>query len=231
MGIVTPKGGYNTICRVCGFQYKNFEMFRRWDSLWPVCKDCIEPRHPMDLYRVKPEDQRVIEVSSDVLPNYSLLGRSFTPGTITVDTGVATTIGNRFQTLANATVYMVNIWMGETGASGNWESIAPIYYTVGIYENAGQTLLWSKQVTGLRPGRWNGVQVTPNLALATSLNFTVALWRPDDAPISQQTEPTIANTTLFDYTAAYSATGSSITYPSSASTSVLYLIDVLARPT
>lgn len=49
----TQGGSYswNAICKVCGFQYKGQDMRRRWDGLEPVCKDCWEPRHPMDFYR------------------------------------------------------------------------------------------------------------------------------------------------------------------------------------
>lgn len=50
MGTVTGKYGYNVICDVCGFKFKNTELKKRWDGLW-VCKDDWETRHPLDFYK------------------------------------------------------------------------------------------------------------------------------------------------------------------------------------
>ena len=40
-------GGWNSICDVCGFKYKNIDLRKRWDGLM-VCKDDFETRHPSD---------------------------------------------------------------------------------------------------------------------------------------------------------------------------------------
>lgn len=49
---VTGKGGYNAICKVCGFKFKNFEMKMRWDKVI-TCQDCWETRHPQEFLRVR----------------------------------------------------------------------------------------------------------------------------------------------------------------------------------
>lgn len=46
------------VCPVCGWRLMEENAVRRWDGVY-VDKKCWEPRHPMDLYNVKPEDQRI----------------------------------------------------------------------------------------------------------------------------------------------------------------------------
>jgi hypothetical protein len=40
-------GDYNVICDRCGFQYKASQLQKEWTGFM-VCKECYEPRHPMD---------------------------------------------------------------------------------------------------------------------------------------------------------------------------------------
>lgn len=49
-------GAWNSVCDVCGFNYKNYELRKRWDGLM-VCEKDWEPRHPQELIRPIP-DQR-----------------------------------------------------------------------------------------------------------------------------------------------------------------------------
>ena len=51
-------GAWNSICDVCGFKYKAFQLRKRWDGLM-VCKDDWEPRHPQDLIKIPKEDVSV----------------------------------------------------------------------------------------------------------------------------------------------------------------------------
>ena len=51
-------GTYKVSCPVCGFNFYSDEMVRRWDDVY-VDKKCWEPRHPMDLFQVKPEDNNL----------------------------------------------------------------------------------------------------------------------------------------------------------------------------
>ena len=43
-------GQWNAVCDVCGFNFKNTQLQRRWDGLM-VCKDDWEVRHPQELIR------------------------------------------------------------------------------------------------------------------------------------------------------------------------------------
>lgn len=55
-------GGWNMVCRVCGFKYKNIDMRLRWDNVW-VCYKDYEERQPQDFVRgVK--DQMAVPYSS-----------------------------------------------------------------------------------------------------------------------------------------------------------------------
>lgn len=51
-------GTYKIACPVCGFNFYSDDMVRRWDGVM-VDKKCWEPRHPMDFYNVKPEDNNL----------------------------------------------------------------------------------------------------------------------------------------------------------------------------
>lgn len=66
MGYVTGKGGANAICDVCGFQYKNFELKRRWDG-WMVCEDDWETRHPQEFIRPVPDSKPLPWTRPEVL--------------------------------------------------------------------------------------------------------------------------------------------------------------------
>ena len=45
------KGDWNASCDRCGFDFKASELRREWQGLM-VCKDCWEPRHPADTFRM-----------------------------------------------------------------------------------------------------------------------------------------------------------------------------------
>lgn len=60
-------GGWNMVCQVCGFKYKNTEMKLRWDNVW-CCPEDWEVRQPQDFVRgVK--DQMAIPYSNPEPPN------------------------------------------------------------------------------------------------------------------------------------------------------------------
>lgn len=42
-------------CQVCGFEYRNSQMRKRWDGVI-TCKMDWEPRHPQDFVRATPEN-------------------------------------------------------------------------------------------------------------------------------------------------------------------------------
>lgn len=43
-------GGWNMLCQVCGFKYKNVDMKLRWDNVW-CCPEDWEVRQPQDFVR------------------------------------------------------------------------------------------------------------------------------------------------------------------------------------
>jgi hypothetical protein len=60
-------GGWNMVCQVCGFKYKNTEMKLRWDNVW-CCPEDWELRQPQDFVRgVK--DQMAVPYSNPEPPN------------------------------------------------------------------------------------------------------------------------------------------------------------------
>lgn len=57
-------GGWNTICQVCGRQFKNDQVRKRWDGLI-VCHNDYEERHIADFLRVRTEHSTPPYVSPD----------------------------------------------------------------------------------------------------------------------------------------------------------------------
>jgi hypothetical protein len=51
-------GQWNTICDVCGFQFKSGELRERWDGMM-VCGPDWEPRHPQEFIKV-PKDNPAV---------------------------------------------------------------------------------------------------------------------------------------------------------------------------
>lgn len=51
-------GTYKCVCPRCGFYKYSDDMVREWTGLY-VCQKCWEPRHPMDFFNVRPEDNNL----------------------------------------------------------------------------------------------------------------------------------------------------------------------------
>lgn len=58
MGIRYVPGEWNTVCDVCGFEYKATELKDRWDGA-KVCARDWEPRHVLDFFKVQPDNTGV----------------------------------------------------------------------------------------------------------------------------------------------------------------------------
>lgn len=58
-------GQYNVECQECGFRYKSTQVTRRWDGIY-VCEFCYEPRHPQELIRNIPEQNKMPFTSPEV---------------------------------------------------------------------------------------------------------------------------------------------------------------------
>lgn len=57
-----PNNHWN-VCMVCGFDVRAKESKRTWDHR-VVCKDCWEPRHPLDLIRAIPDNSAPVGLST-----------------------------------------------------------------------------------------------------------------------------------------------------------------------
>jgi hypothetical protein len=89
-------GGWNMICQVCGFKYKNVEMKLRWDNVW-CCPQDWEIRQPQDFVRGV-ADQMGVPYQSPGGPDVFV----YTASTIIFDT-----FGNPiFDTNPNASVIL-----------------------------------------------------------------------------------------------------------------------------
>jgi hypothetical protein len=51
-------GDWNAICDVCGFKFKASQLVERWDGLM-VCSKDWETRHPQELIRPIPDQQKL----------------------------------------------------------------------------------------------------------------------------------------------------------------------------
>lgn len=51
-------GSWNSICDVCGFKFKSYELRKRWDSKM-VCDKDFEFRHPQDMIKIPKDDQSI----------------------------------------------------------------------------------------------------------------------------------------------------------------------------
>jgi hypothetical protein len=60
-------GGWNVICDVCGFKFKNHQLKKRWDGLM-VCKEDYELDHPQKYLRVHETGEAVPWVREEPAP-------------------------------------------------------------------------------------------------------------------------------------------------------------------
>jgi hypothetical protein len=63
-------GGWNMLCVVCGFKYKNTDMKLRWDNVW-VCPEDWEPRQPQDFVRGVKDQMSVPYANPEPTPTFS----------------------------------------------------------------------------------------------------------------------------------------------------------------
>lgn len=147
MGRVTGRGNHNTLCDVCGFQYKASEMLRRWDGVL-VCKTDWEPRHPQDFVRSRPDQRPVINARpQSLVPTvYGFFGPKTYPEIEFVDvakgsfftqapatasgqiTHVQMRVGENWASFVNATMLATN----SNPNSGSWPVMFGLWTDRGI---------------------------------------------------------------------------------------------------
>lgn len=96
---------YNTICPVCGFKKKNWELRKRWDGIW-VCKEDWEERHPMDFYRTRNDAHKLPFTLTDTGENSAT--PTFTGRTIG-GTGVTDTATWKVDSINSKVTFTVTI--------------------------------------------------------------------------------------------------------------------------
>jgi hypothetical protein len=63
-------GTWNSICAVCGFEFKADQLIQRWDGVY-TCKEDWEPRHVLDFFTAPPPE-RTIPWTQRVDDDYAL---------------------------------------------------------------------------------------------------------------------------------------------------------------
>ena len=186
---VTGSGDYNVICKVCGWKLKASQARRRWDGLEPVHADtCWEPRHPAEFYKPR-NDFHPLPYTS---PEPSLVDGMFPSNNLpdeddTVSVIPSTsdnTYGNRFT--CNATGYIESVrffYWNEVGHESVGDEdpgyvtapSSPLWVGLWLTDQDTNPLIWSKSDAILYPGKWNTIQVIPNIAVTSGLQYTVGI--------------------------------------------------------
>lgn len=55
---MSRKGIYRAVCDVCGFEFNNYELQKRWDGLM-VCREDYETRHIQDFIKIPPDSTKL----------------------------------------------------------------------------------------------------------------------------------------------------------------------------
>jgi hypothetical protein len=234
MGTVTGSYDYNVICKVCDFKFKASETLKRWDGLEPVCRDCWEPRHPLDFYRTRNDQHKLPYTSPDmvVMDSDGMFPTDYTPPAIALDPAAVNVImGNRFTALTDGYIQGVRYWHGPLPSVGHRQQIELSNVWFSIFDWNTSTLLWRTSVNLNRSGQWITTPVLPNLAVTSGTQYLVAITRPagftatliqpPDNPAAQRYAQYVAG--YFDLTL--------FTRPGTIDASNTYPLDVVIRPT
>ncbi len=88
------KGQWSIICDVCGFEFLNTEVKKRWDGLI-VCEDDFETDHPQKYLRVRSDGHTVNPIREEPEPIF-IVSCTVVTNTALADYGTADcmTVGN-----------------------------------------------------------------------------------------------------------------------------------------
>lgn len=228
MGTVTGRGGYNAICDVCGFQYKNFELKKRWDGLM-VCKDDWETRHPQEFVRSRNDQHPVPYVRKETLIRSGVYPDTLAPTNI-VPSLLSGTFGVRFIASATPTrfVHGVRIVLGTLSEN----RARPYSARILLWRNSDPTTPLLNKAVEVYPGYWNSFPVHPEISLLED-DYTIAVYKQNPVPLGYEAPRTTlpaSNNGLVFTGCHYNLTPGTPTFPNSADdTSGYYLIDVITR--
>lgn len=106
-----PGDHWNT-CQRCGFDIRNSETLQEWNGL-KVCKQCWEPRHPLDFVRTLPDDTQAKGlVTGDINRTDYITEQDNTSPTLTAGTDSELQTWNTALT-ANRTITLVGSLDGQ----------------------------------------------------------------------------------------------------------------------
>jgi hypothetical protein len=235
MGYLTGKGGANAYCEICGFQYKNFELKKNWRGLM-VCPEDWEPRHPLDFYRTRNDTNKLPFISPNPIEDdiYGMFVARYAPTDVLVNTENQSTFGNRFTCNTDGYFNSIRVFLGLNQSSGISSGLVQNSYQASLWSNAGETLLWSKEVYFNKPGEWNSVPIIPNVAASAATDYTIAVGKIEGVPLSYVTpRPTIlpAPPHLEYLSSRHQGDSGLIEYPTIDEAGQMYLINATIRPT
>jgi hypothetical protein len=104
---------YNAICDICGFAFKNTQLFKRWDGFM-TCKEDWETRNLADFYDT-PNDTHLLPWTRPDKQNELTWTPVFTGLTQTPGTGTITITGTYKQDIKNAKVVNFQVEIAITG--------------------------------------------------------------------------------------------------------------------
>ncbi len=226
---VTGSYNYNVICKVCGWKLKAADARKRWDGLEPVCPvTCWEPRHPADFYKQRNDFHKLPFISTETAVVDGMFPAENLPDSddvVTVPSGADdNTWAHRFTCHSTGYIEAVRFYLGvPESQSGFDRSMANTYYKVFLWGGAVEgTLLWSKSALMI-PGRWNTIQVIPNVSCTSGLTYEVGITGGSHIPVV--TLPTQSKAaTLGTYSHA-----TDDTRPTTAQATVTLLADIKIR--
>lgn len=68
-------GDSKAVCDVCGFDYKQSQLRKRWDGAM-VCSNDWESKHPQDLIKIRGERNNVKDARIPPEPHYVAIGEN-----------------------------------------------------------------------------------------------------------------------------------------------------------
>jgi len=126
-------GLWNAICDRCGFKFKNTDLKQTWDGLM-VCASCWEPRHPQELIRPIPDQNKLPWTR----PEGSL---DLQVGNVTIADGSTTISSSDVGTLVDGTSSATIILTVPLGviATVTFDSSIPSGTTIKVYNSGTLT--------------------------------------------------------------------------------------------
>ena len=150
-----PKG-WNMLCQVCGFKYKNVDMKERWDGVW-CCPEDWELRQPQDFVRGVADPMAVPYTAPE--PPVQYLGPTPTP-TVDIVVGIPQIFVNGVLQVVGVNYTIVLPQGAVTFLPGNTPPANAIISWTGVWLHTSQlTQQFTNFQFALGDGRTTGFQI------------------------------------------------------------------------